>query len=378
MSTEDYTKLIPWGWNGHWSAQLDNAGRQDLRPARVVRQTHHTYNLVAAPDGDELRSTVAGSFEYRVASPADFPTVGDWVLIDAESGRIQQLLPRRSCLSRTAAGRQTVEQVIVANVDLLLLVFGLDGGRNFTAGLLERSLVTAWNAGARPIILLNKADTADADYIEKTRSEAESVAPGVSVLVVSARRGDGITAVLGEGGAGQTIGLLGKSGVGKSALLNAFYRTSAATAAPSGNSEGPSHSPPAREGTQRHGDNQGRHTTTNKQLYRLPSGALVADVPGLRELQIWGEEDALDAAFPEIEALSWECRFNDCTHSDEPGCRIQNALASGELSAERYDRYIDYQKELAFLARRRDAKAQAEERQKWKRIAKELRRQKKR
>ncbi|MEX2444672.1 MAG: GTPase RsgA [Alkalispirochaeta sp.] len=211
---------------------------------------------------------VSGAYLYRVAGPADYPTAGDWVLFRPQ-GRIEMLLPRDTMISRDAAGEETLEQVIVANVDVIFLVFGLDGGRAFTTGMLERSVLAAWNSGGRPVIILNKSDCADADHVETVRREAEDHAPGVPVHVVSAHCGDGLADLSGEIGPGQTVGMLGKSGVGKSALVNGMVRLAA--------SETP---PLARTGEQRKGDRQGRHTTSEKVLYMLPGGILHRDVSG--------------------------------------------------------------------------------------------------
>ncbi len=357
-----YPALVRWGWDREWGALL-RTDEPHLVPGRVVRQVHHHYEIVAAPDATHRAAEVSGAFAYRAAGPVDYPTVGDWVLIESDNGRIQRLLPRRSAVSRNVAGGETVEQVIAANIDVLLLVFGLDGGRNFTVGMLERAVIAAWNSGAQPVVVLNKTDCAQEDYIRSVHREAEALAPGVPVCAVSAVRGDGLDELLNHAGQSRTIGMLGKSGVGKSALLNAFARRAGLTEL-------------AREGAQRAGDLQGRHTTTHKELYLIPDGPLVADVPGLRELQLWGDEGDLDAAFPEIEEFAAECRFSDCRHEGEPGCRVQEALATGELPYERYARYLDMQKELAYLERRRDARAEAEEQRKWKRIAMEMRRYK--
>jgi ribosome biogenesis GTPase len=319
---------------------------------------------------------VSGAFSYRAAGPADYPTAGDWVLTGA-GGRIEKVLPRKSAISRHASGEETLEQVIAANIDVILLVFGLDGGRNFTVGLLERSVVAAWSSGARPVVVLNKADCATPGVRERVQLDAETNAPGVPVHVVSAETGEGLEGLLAEASPGETVGLLGKSGVGKSALINAFWAVSGRSERqpPEGADAGPAADKgPARTGEQRKGDLQGRHTTTDKALYRLPSGIIMADVPGLRELQLWGDTSELASAFPEIEALAAECRFSDCAHSGEPGCRIQEALSSGELPIDRYERYLEYQRELAYLERRRDQRAGQEEERRWRQIAK-IRRQ---
>ncbi|MFP4152676.1 MAG: ribosome small subunit-dependent GTPase A [Alkalispirochaeta sp.] len=398
MNTErkdSYPALIPWGWgryhqNGAEPERTGNAlapefaeqpgtmtgerpgtardgdvpTRPGLVPARVTGHQHHHYTLVCAPDAHRLRSRVSGAFSYRAAGPDDYPTVGDWVLLDTETGTIQEVLPRRTAISRKTAGSETLEQVIVANIDVALLVFAMDVGRGFTVGLVERAATTAWNSGARPVIVLNKVDLADAPTRDRILRDAETAAPGVEIYTVSARDGTGVSELLSNIAPDETVGMLGKSGVGKSALLNALARER-------GSEIG------AREGELRSGDLQGRHTTTDKQLYLLPGGPIIADVPGLRELQLWADEASLDETFPEIEELSRECRFNDCTHTGEPGCRIQEALSSGELPIDRYERYLDLQREIAYLNRRRDQRAQQEEEMKWKKIAQHIRNYKK-
>ena len=362
MSTEKrrpYTTLIPWGW-ARYTREISDTERIGLIPARVTGHRHHHYTLICAPDARRVRSRVSGAFSYRAAGPGDYPTVGDWVLTDTESGMIQEVLPRRTAMSRKTAGTETLEQVIVANIDVALLVFAMEGARGFTVGLVERATTTAWNSGARPIIVLNKVDLADDFTREQTLRDAETAAPGVEVYPVSARDGEGVPELLSAVAPDETVGMLGKSGVGKTALLNALARERGSEIQ-------------AKEGALRAGDLQGRHTTTDKQLYLLPDGPIIADVPGLRELQLWAEESSLDETFPEIERVSRECRFNDCTHSGEPGCSISNALATGELPVDRYERYLDLQREIAYLNRRRDQRARQEEEMKWRRIARHIR-----
>lgn len=356
MSTP--TGLENWGWSHH-RATAETIERPGLTLARVVGHAHHWYDLVCAPDTTKRRGRVSGAFSYRAAGPADFPTVGDWVLVEMsnEATTIQEVLPRRTAISRHAAGDETVEQILVANIDVVLLVFSLDGSRGFTVGLLERAITTAWDSGARPVVVLNKLDLADRTQKEQILLDAETSAPGVEIFSVSARTGLGVGELLKSLGPDTTVGMMGKSGVGKTALLNAMGRLRAAPVA-------------AREGRLRDGDRQGRHTTTDKRLYRLPQGPIIADVPGLRELQLWAEEGSLENTFPEIEELARLCRFNDCTHNGEPGCRIQEALEAGRLSIDRWDHYLSLQREIAYLERRRDQRAQQEEEMKWKKIAK--------
>lgn len=352
--------LRTWGWERYAAHSAAGAPGPAARPglirSRVVAHRHHTYDLVCDPDARLVRSQVSGAFSYRATGPADYPTVGDWVLIDEDGGMIQEVLPRATAISRKAAGEETLEQVIVANVDVVLLVFAMEGARGFTVGLLERATATAWNSGARPIVVLNKLDLADDETRDRILLDAATAAPGVDIAPVSAHDGSGMVELLSLVAPDETVGMLGKSGVGKTALINALGRLRNAEIS-------------AKEGELRRGDLQGRHTTTDKQLYLLPGGPLIADVPGLRELQLWADEASLDEAFPEIEELAAACRFGDCSHTGEPGCRIQEALATGELPMDRWERYGELQREVSYLNRRRDVRAQAEEAMKWKKIA---------
>lgn len=328
---------------------------------RVVRHVRHTYDLVLVPSGERVAAETSGAFAYRAVTASDWPTVGDWVAFDGD--RIVAVLPRRSAITRNGAGDETVEQVIVANVDVVMLVFGLDGGRAFTVGMLQRSLTAAWSSGGRPVVVLNKADAADAAHRAAVEAEVAANAYGVPVHTVSAHTTEGIAALRAECAAGQTVALLGKSGVGKSAIVNALAR----------DGEAVDGGAPAIEGRQRRGDGQGRHTTTHKELYPIPGGALIADVPGLRELQVWADEEDVAATFPDVEALADECRFRDCRHEAEPGCAVRDALETGRLSAERWEQYRALQREVAYLERRRDVRATLEEKAKWRAITRQVR-----
>jgi ribosome biogenesis GTPase len=379
-------------WNS-WLEERQRSGQYVL--ARVIEQKHHTY-ICLAGDGRNIPAQIAGSFESEQRSREEYPVVGDWVALklpdlpsdsgDGPRALISDVFPRHSSMSRAAAGDRTEKQVIVANIDYVLLVFGLDGGRNFLEAMLERSLTTAWNSGAKPVIVLNKADAASDEYREEARAAAGEIAFGVPVHLVSAHTGEGIVELAAElaggknGGAAEdakappVVAMLGKSGVGKSALVNALYRIAPAEGRADGahEAESPGESV-ALEGAQRKGDNQGRHTTTNSRLYHLPFGAWIADVPGLRELKIWGDEDDLAQVFPEIAELSEQCRFRDCRHEAEPGCAVREALEGGELDERRYASWQKLQRELDYLERRTDEQAARAERAKWKAINKSMR-----
>jgi ribosome biogenesis GTPase len=325
----------------------------ELALARIIQQNRHEYRCALHKREEVLLANVAGSFLKADKETSQFPVVGDWVILQQKEERffIQSILQRRTAISRGAAGTQTREQVIASNIDVLFLVFGLDGGRNFLASLLERSLVVAWNSGAKPVILLNKGDLASEEIKVSALAQAEELAFGVPVHIVSAKTRAGLQEVLDALHTGETIGFLGKSGVGKSALVNALREVSF----------GRAFQEEATEGTQRAQDLQGRHTTTNSAIYALGNGTWIADVPGLRELKLWGDEENLDLAFPDIEELSRDCRFQDCKHDQEPGCAVRAALESGELEHRRFSSWKKLQRELAFLDRKLDERANKNE-----------------
>jgi len=369
-----------WGWKqdcyAAWSALLDEKPEtRSFVPARVTGRERHDYELVC-PDfrgrplfesapaivGRFGGARVSGRFEFTAAGPADFPAPGDWVLVDGEAGtpRIQAILPRRSALSRARAGTVSDEQVLASNVDVIFLVFALDGGRNFLLRFLERALVVARNSGAACCVVLNKADLATEEERERALDEARRAAPYANVVALSAKTGEGLEGLSAAISSGETGCMLGKSGVGKSALINALAQS---VVPAQGHSL-------AREGRVREDDLRGRHTTTSSRLYRLDSGILLIDSPGIRELKLWGDAEGLEGAFPEIAELAERCRFADCAHEGEPGCAVRDALESGALDQSRYRAFLDLAKEQAWIERRSDDRARRENDQKWKQISK--------
>lgn len=362
--------LYSWGWTRErehdWMNRVEKFGEESspMFPARVIGQEHHVYFLGTekndAQDGGIHcnagspgleRARISGHFESGISTPAEYPAVGDWVAARHEQGEtiIESILPRGSGLQRWAAGRKTEQQWMVSNLDYLLLVFALDGGRNFLESMLERSLTVAWNSGAKPIIVLNKLDSAATEHARTTIAMAEELAFGVPVCAVSAHSGEGIAELIQlvkNGGTERalTMAMLGKSGVGKSAIVNSLQCKTGIK-----NEDGSI----AREGRQRRGDLQGRHTTSSSRIYSVGNGLLLADLPGLRELKIWGEEEQLDHSFPDIHELAEDCRFRDCRHEHEPGCAVKQAIREGRLSERRFKSYLKLLRELAYLERRR-------------------------
>lgn len=330
--------LHEYGWDTSLQADFARVDASGLHAGRVVRQARDLSTLVAA-DG-EVDAAVSGRFRHRAAGPADFPAVGDWAAFrrgDGGRATIEAILPRRSAFTRKAAGAAAEAQVVAANVDTVLLVSGLDG--EFNPRRIERYVTTAWSSGASPVVVLNKADLCPdlADAVARVTA----VAPGVPVVATAALDGDGVAAVAPHLAPCRTVALLGSSGVGKSTLVNALLgEERLATGEVSDPRAG-----------------RGRHTTTARELVRLPGGALLVDTPGLRELGLWVDDDGLDRTFEEIDELAAGCRFPDCRHDREPGCAVTAAVLTGELDERRFASYRKLRRELEHLEARRDERS---------------------
>jgi ribosome biogenesis GTPase len=341
------------GWNARLEAASQVFSGSDLRPMRVAREDRDRYTLLT-PEG-AVPGVLTGRYRHEARSRAGMPTVGDWVMAHHGSGSpatIAALLPRASAFMRKVAGETTEEQVVAANIESVFLVCGLDG--DFNPRRIERALTAAWESGAQPVVVLNKADLA-ADA-EARVAETIAVAPGAEVVALSALEGRGLEALAPWLVPGHTVALIGSSGAGKSTLTNALLGE-------------------ARQATGdvREADSRGRHTTTHRELVPLPGGALLLDTPGMRELQLWGDESGLDGAFPEITEFASRCRFGDCSHVSEPGCAVLAAIEAGALAAGRLVAWRRLQRELRWLAGRQDARIRAEDTAKWKAIHKSMR-----
>jgi ribosome biogenesis GTPase len=339
--------LSTYGWSRGLQRDFEPFAARGLTPARVIVQQRGLYRLVA--EAGETDAKLSGRFHHD-AEEGGHPVVGDWVAIQAEDGfaLIQGLVARRTAFLRKQAGTAHGVQVAAANVDVALLTLSLNGDLNLRR--LERYLSATYESGAAPVVVLTKAD-ACAD-VAGAVARVQAVAGEAPVIAVSAVSGQGLAALAGQLEPRRTAVLLGSSGVGKSTLVNALAGEALmATSAI------------------RDSDERGRHTTTHRELIALPSGALILDTPGMRELGLIDAEAGVAAAFSgveaEVEALSESCRFRDCAHGEEPGCAVRAALADGRLDAARFESWKKLQREIAHERLKDDPLARRAEQREW-------------
>jgi ribosome biogenesis GTPase len=338
---------------GPFFSRQQAALSEPVEPARVAAGAHGTLDLLTATG--PRRATLSGRLLHEATastSPAALPAVGDWVGLRPGTAMVVHLFARHTCLLRKAAGRRAEAQVLAANVDTVLIVTSLNA--DFNPRRLERYLALALEGGARPVFVLNKIDLCDdpSGFVEA----ACALAPQVPVVPVSAIAGAGLDALGAHTRAGETLALVGSSGVGKSTLANRLLGESVLA-----------------EGAIRAHDDRGRHTTTHRELFVLPGGGLLVDTPGLRELEPWSGDEGGPAGFADVDALAAACRFGDCSHDGEPGCAIAAAIADGRLDEGRLASFRKLAAEGRHLRDRRDVRARAEGKRWLKQISREMR-----
>jgi ribosome biogenesis GTPase len=355
---EETHNLETYGWDEPFAAAFAPHAAEGFEAGRVFLQHNRALMLYTA--SGELQAETTGRLRYHARGAEDLPAVGDWVAFRrvAEEGKakIHEILPRRSKFSRRAAGSETAEQIVAANVDTVLLVTGLD--HDYNPRRVERYLIMAWESGAEPVVVLNKADLVE--EAEGRRREIELVAPGVPVHALSAKRGVGVEQLLPYVGRGRTVALMGSSGTGKSTITNRLLGAEV-----------------QRTQEVRLADARGRHTTTRRELFVLPEGGLVLDTPGMRELQLLVSERGLRETFEEIEGEAALCRFTNCGHEGEPGCAVRAALDSGKLDPERYRSYRKMQDEMRHAATLVDPRKAHDDKERVQRVQREPKKVKK-
>lgn len=331
---ESQENLIDWGWTPAWEEKQSQLPDSSWVQARVFRQERDQFFLIG--EGGIEIGIISGSF----LKTSERPVTGDWVVYSSIVGdakvMIEAVLPRRSELARQGAGEKTVKQVIAANVDWVFILIGLDN--DFNMRRLERYLRIISGRNVDAVVLLNKVD--QVEDLESAMEQVLEITGDIPVRAISAITSEGIDTLSEFIKVGETLVCVGSSGVGKSTLINNLMGKEIQATF-----------------EVREGDDRGRHTTTQRELVKLPSGALIIDTPGIRELSEWQEEkedDHVDQAFADIDELSLACKFRDCSHSNEPGCAVRAALEEGTLDEGRHGSYLKLQKEQAAQAKRQE------------------------
>ena len=330
--TSPVGRLMDWGWNDQVEASFKASASHS--PARVIAQHRGEYRLMTP--WDEVTGVASGRMLHRASGRLELPAVGDFVLVDPQTDgpvTIVEILPRNTQFVRRKSGTESQEQIVAANIDVAFLLASLN--QELKVRRIERYLVAARESGAQPVIVLTKLDQCG-DIAAALALVAPAVS-GVPVVAVSSVTGEGIDELRSHLCPGGTVVLLGSSGVGKSTLVNTLAGEEL-----------------LRTREIREADDKGRHTTTHREIFRMPDGVLVLDTPGMRELGLIEAGDGLEETFDDVTAIIDSCRFRDCTHAAEPGCAVRQAVQSGTVSAERWNSYQKLQKELAYEEHQRD------------------------
>jgi ribosome biogenesis GTPase len=342
------------GWNDFFQKQFDELGLTEILIGRIHRvEGGNTFGVLT--EHGEMSVRLPGKLRRRGSSELnELPGIGDWILAkQTDLGNIIfKILNRMNKISRKVAGKEYKEQIMGANIDFIFIVMGLDG--DFNIRRLERYLFMVTASGSTPVVILNKRDLLEKGLDEKI-SQVEKVTKDIIIHPVSAVEENGLDHIKQYLRKGITISLVGSSGVGKSTMINVLLGEE-------------------RQDTQevRLKDSKGRHVTASRRLFMIPDGGIIIDNPGMREIQLWGDNDSLEEVFSDIMELGLNCKFKDCEHISEPSCAVKESVRSGEmLSEERYNNYLKMKKELAYLTQKRNMSSEAVEKSKWKSIKKD-------
>lgn len=334
------------GWSPFFGEAFASLGGEGLVAARLVRESPINFGAVLE-GGEEIDVVLGGRVWHGAQSDAELPAVGDWVAVElggqGEDHVIRALLPRRTCFSRKMPGKSSEEQVIGANVDVVAVV--TDAGPDFNLRRMERYFTLLGRSGAKAVVLVNKSDLFPDEQNEQAAEEIRGLWAEAEVHVTSATEGEGIEVLSGYLGPGTTMCIVGSSGVGKSTLVNQLMGEEWQWTSEVNEVTG-----------------KGRHTTVQRELVVLPGGGLLIDNPGMREIQMWTDEQTLRESFSDVEELTSRCRYHDCKHQSDAGCAIQAAVEEGVLAPERLESFLRLDEEIDKLARRRKKRQMSVER----------------
>lgn len=343
--------LIKLGWNDFFAGHLSSLKSAGFEIGRVALENRHQYLLYTK--SGEVTGETTGRLLHNAESSADLPKVGDWVTFtispEEEKAIIHEVFPRKSIFSRKVVGRKVEEQVVATNVDTVFIVQALDN--DFSLRRLERYLIMIHAGNATPVIVLNKTDLCE--DLEEKLDEVRKVVGNTPIISISAKTGLGLAELKSFIHEGLTYAFTGSSGVGKSTLLNRLFSQEIQKTL-----------------DVRESDSRGRHTTTTRKMFILPQGGLLIDTPGMREIQLWYGEEGLSDTFSDFNELSTTCHFSNCTHTKEIKCSVLQALAQGEILAERYESFIKLRKESEALAAKQSVSKYIERKQEHKRSQK--------
>lgn len=334
------------GWNDEWKAAFAPYQAKGWVPARLIRETPINYGAFLG-DGEEIDVILCGRVWHAAQCDADLPAVGDWVAIEMGNENqdhvIRATLPRHTCFSRKMPGNSSEAQVIGANVDIVAVV--TDAGSDYNLRRMERYFTLIGKSGAKAVVLVNKSDLFPKEQNQKASEEIAALWDEADVHITSAVKGEGLKVLKKYLKKGITMCVVGSSGVGKSTLVNQLYGDEWQWTGEVNEITG-----------------KGRHTTTSRELVPLDSGGMLIDNPGMREIQMWTDEQTLRESFADVDALAHDCKFSDCSHRKDTGCAIRAAVERAELDQARYESFLNLENEIAVLKRRAKKRQMAVER----------------